>query len=204
MPPISCALLTIHRRAPPQSKTCAQVRFVMRHNGIAALNESFPASSTSMQTSLPLVSDAYGRIAAHPQVVEREGEFGLEWLVSWKPPRLGQQRVQCVCFAALVNMGPSQMLSQSALVMSVPHCITFLLVPDPPPVWAASALELAPLRIVMGTLVTVQLQATDDNPDDSIQLESLTLPANMPSFVKMTPGVEFVMVGKLSSKPSII
>ena len=75
--------------------------------------------------------------------------------------------------------------------MSVPHCITFLLVPDPPPVWAASALELAPLRIVMGTLVTVQLQATDDNPDDSIQLESLTLPANMPSFVKITPGVEF-------------
>lgn len=177
----------------------------MRHvNGLSALNQSFPASSTVLQTSLPLVSDAYGRVAAHPQVVEREGEFGLEWLVSWKPPRLGQQRMQCVCFAASVTIGPSQILSQSAFVMSVPHCITFLLVPDPPPVWAASALELAPLRIVMGTLVTVQLQATDDNPDDSIQLESLTLPANMPSFVKMTPGVAFVVGGEPSSKPSLI
>ena len=109
-------------------------------------------------------------------------------MVSWKPQRLSVRRVQCVCFAALVATGDRDGLLQPAATMSLPHCITFVIVPDPAPSWTRSTLALAPLRIVMGTMIALQLQAIDDNPDDSIRLESLTPPANMPSFVKFVPG----------------
>ena len=166
------------------------MRFVLHTlNGTSALNASSPASSASLQTSLPLVSDAYGTVASQPQVVEREGAVGFEWLVSWKPPRLSLQRLQCVCFMASVDVGVTDSSLHHVVVMSLPHCITFVIAPDPPPSWSQSALGLRPLRIVMGTLVTIQIQATDDNPDDIILLQSLTLPANMPSFVKIVPGI---------------
>jgi hypothetical protein len=167
----------------------SQVRFVMRlPDGSSAINASSPASIAHLQSSPSLVSDAHGRAAAQPQVVEREGEFGFEWLVSWKPLRLGLQRVQLVCFAASVSAGVRDASQQLVLSMSLPHCITFVLVPDPPPTWSAAAMALLPLRIVMGTRITLQLQASDDNPDDSIQLHSLTPPADLPSFVKIDPG----------------
>jgi hypothetical protein len=161
-----------------------------RPDASSALNGSSSPSSAHLQASPPLVSDAYGRAAAQPQVVEREGEFGFEWLVSWKPLRLGLQRVQLVCFAASVSTGMRDASQQLILSMSLPHCITFVLVPDPPPAWSAATIALLPLRIVMGTRVTVQLQASDDNPDDDIRLESLTPPANLPSFVKIDPGAD--------------
>ena len=167
------------------------MRFVLLTlNGTSALNASSPASSASLQTSLPLVSDVYGTVAAQPQVVAREGEIGFEWLVSWKPPRLSLQRLQCVCFMASVGVGEQYSSSQYSVVMSRPHCITFVITPDPPPTWSSSALGLAPLKIVMGTVVTLQLQASDDNPDDVVVLQSLTSPANFPSFVKIVPGVK--------------
>ena len=182
----------------------SQVRFVLHTlNGTSALNASSPASSASLQTSLPLVSDAYGTVASQPQVVEREGAVGFEWLVSWKPPRLSLQRLQCVCFMASVDVGVPDSSSHHVVVMSLPHCITFVIAPDPPPSWSQSALGLRPLRIVMGTLVTIQIQATDDNPDDIILLQSLTLPANMPSFVKIVPGT-CTSVCHLSHRPTTI
>jgi hypothetical protein len=177
------------------------VRFVLHTlNGTSALNALSPASSASLQTSLPLVSDAYGTVSSQPQVVEREGVVGFEWLVSWKPPRLSLQRLQCVCFMASVDVGVPDNSPHHVVAMSLPHCITFIIVPDPPPSWSQSALGLLPLRIVMGTLVTIQIQATDDNPDDIIVLQSLTLPANIPSFVKIVPGT-CTSVCHLSHRP---
>ena len=165
-------------------------------NGSSALNKSSPASAANLLTSLPLVSDTHGRIAAQPQVVEREGGVGFEWLISWKPPRLSLQRVQRVCFSALVDTGLRDATSQPVASMSLPHCVTFVVVPDPPPSWSPTTLAIAPLRIVMGTLVTLQLQAADDNPDDSIRLESLTPPANLPSFARFTAGASNGMLYK--------
>ncbi len=43
----------------------------------------------------------------------------------------------------------------------------------------------------MGTTVVLQLHATDDNPDDYVQLEILTSPADTPSFVKIAPCAKF-------------
>jgi hypothetical protein len=40
----------------------------------------------------------------------------------------------------------------------------------------------------MGGQFSVQLQATDDNPDDSIRLELLTPPDVVPPFVRIEPG----------------
>jgi len=147
-------------------------------------------------TSIPLVSDLHGRVASQPQVVEREGEFGFEWLVSWKPPRLSLQRVQCVCFAAAVSMGEPDASLQPVVAVSPPHCVTFVIVPDPAPLWTATSLQLAPMRIVMGTTVVLQLHATDDNPDDHIQLEILTSPVDTPSFVKIAPCAKFASIIK--------
>lgn len=173
------------------------------HNGSSVLNNFSPTSSASLLASLPLVSNTYGRVTAQPQVVEREGEFGFEWLISWRPPRLSVQRMQCVCFAALISVGLRDGSTQTLPYMSLPHCITFVIVPDPAPSWSPSSLKLAPVRIVMGTIVTLQLQATDDNPDDSIRLESLTTPANLPSFVRIAPGTA-ISVNRKSQAVSII
>ena len=171
-------------------------------NGTSALSNLSPTSSASLLTSLPLVTDTYGRVVAQPQVVEREGEVGFEWLITWNPPRLGVQRVQCLCFAAVMSASLSDNSTQTLASMSLPHCITFVIVPDPPPSWSPSSLALAPLRIVMGTSVTLLLQASDDNPDDSIRLESLTSPANMPSFVQIAAGMEMSLQLSLNESHS--